>query len=75
MYQAEIHKASLLTHAVDQHVLSAKTARLLNFAAEKKITIKPSWISFLMKIQFWYEVACFVVDHIKDIVEYINSKK
>ena len=74
MNQADIINASKLTHTVDDYTLNQKTAKLLTFAAQKNITIKPSWISFLMKIQFWYEVACFVVEHIKEIVEYINKK-
>lgn len=75
MTQKDIHSASLLTHTVDRSVLAQKTAKLLNYADEKMIVIKPSWIQFILKIKFWYEVACFVVDHIKEIVDYINSKK
>lgn len=75
MTQSEITNASVLTHTVNQNVLSQKTAGLLKFAAKMNLTIKPNWIQFLLKLKFWYEVACFVVQHVKEIVEYINKKK
>ena len=74
MNQADIINASKLTHTVDDYTLNQKTAKLLTFAGKMNIVIKPSWIQFLLKLKFWYEVACFVVEHIKEIVEYINKK-
>lgn len=75
MTQAEIHTASLLTHTADAHVLNQKTSKLLNFAAKMKLTFKPTLIQFMLKLRFWYEVVLFVIDHINEIVEYINEKK